>query len=182
MSAIPKHLLTAEEFATLPHEGLRLELIKGEPLPRPLADDLHGEAAAALAVLVGSFIRRLGLGRAYVATGFHIASGPDTVLGADFAFIAASRVPVRGKPGWVRVIPDLVAEVVSSGDRPQEAAEKIQMWLDVGVRMVVVLYPPRRVVEVYRPGEAVLELRDDDTLEGGDVVPGFAIAVSELFG
>lgn len=175
-------LITAEEFANLVEDGVRMDLVRGVVRLRPLKDGDSGALAADIGILLGSAVLEQRLGKLYAATGFHVAGDPDTVLGPDVAFIAASRVPVRGKPGWVRVIPDLVAEVVSSGDRPQEAAEKIQMWLDAGVRMVLALYPPRRVVEVYRPGEPVRVLRDDDTLEGGDVVPGFALAVSELFG
>jgi Uma2 family endonuclease len=182
MSALPKHLLTAEEFAALPHEGLRLELIRGEIVAMPPTFDDHGEIALRLAVLLGHYVLAHKLGRMYAAeTGFLIAQNPDTVRAPDLAFIEATRVPPRGLPGWVRVIPDLVAEVISSGDRPSEVAEKARMWLDAGVRLVWVLYPPRRIIEAYRPNQPVLVLHEGETLEGADVVPGFMVAVSEVF-
>jgi len=183
MPAVPKHMLTAVEFAALPRDGLRLELIRGEIVAMPLAFDDHGEVALRLAVLLGQFVLANNLGRMYAAeTGFLIAENPDIVRAPDLAFIAAERVPPRGAPGWVRVVPDLVAEVVSSGDRTTEVAEKVQMWLDAGVRLVWALYPTRRSVEVYHSVQAPLDLPESATLDGGDVVPGFSCPVSQVFG
>jgi Uma2 family endonuclease len=87
----------------------------------------------------------------------------------------------RGAPGWVCVIPDLVAEVVSSGDCAMEIAETVRMWLDAGVQLVWVLHPPRRIVVVHRPGQPARVLRDGDTLDGLDIVPGFARPVADIF-
>ncbi len=50
MSAILKHLLTAQEFAALPHEGLRLDLVRGEIVAMALAFDDHGAVAAAVSL------------------------------------------------------------------------------------------------------------------------------------
>ncbi len=183
MPAVPKHLLTAEEFAALPRDGLRLELIRGEIVAMPPAFDDHGEVALRLAVLLGQYVLANNLGRMYAAeTGFLIAENPDIVSAPDLAFIEASRVPLRGAPGWVRVVPDLVAEVVSSGDRTTEVAEKVQMWLDAGVRLVWVLYPTRHTVEVYRSAQPMLTLPDGATLDGQDVVPSFSCPIVQIFG
>lgn len=183
MSAVKKHLLTADEFAALPSDGLRLELIRGELVAMAPAFDDHGETAMSLSILLGQYVRANKLGRMYAAeTGFLIAENPDTVRAPDMAFIATDRLPPKGPPGWVRVMPDLVAEVVSSGDRPAEIAEKVQMWLDAGVKLVWVLYPTRQVIEVHQPNQGVLTLPAGATLEGGTVVPGFACPVSQIFG
>jgi Uma2 family endonuclease len=183
MSAVPKHLLTAEEFAALPSNGLRLELIRGEIVAMPPAFEDHGVTAGRLNSLLGHYVLTQNLGQVYAAeTGFLISENPDTVRAPDLAFTSASRVAPRAVARWVRVIPDFVAEVVSSGDRPTEIAEKVQMWLDAGVRLVWVLYPTRRVVEVHRPGEAAVVLTDGATLDGEDVVPGFSCPVAQVFG
>ncbi|HLJ82382.1 MAG TPA: Uma2 family endonuclease [Ktedonobacterales bacterium] len=184
MSAVPQRLLTAEEFAALPSEGLRLELVRGEITAMPPAFDEHGETTIELSVIVGQYIRQQGLGKIYAAeTGFLIARNPDTVRAPDFAFIQRDRAPAaRPKPGWVEVMPDLVAEVVSSGDRMRDVLEKVQMWLDVGVRLVWVVYPALRIVEVDRPGQAMVTLREDGMLDGEDVLPGFTAPVKGIFG
>ncbi len=56
------------------------------------------------------------------------------------------------------------------------------MWLGHGVRLVWVVRPEERAVDVYRPGEAVAALGEQDDLDGLDVLPGFSCAVGALFG
>jgi Uma2 family endonuclease len=90
--------------------------------------------------------------------------------------------PLSSEDGWVRVIPDLVVEVVSSGDRASEVGEKVQMWLDAGVRLIWVARPAQRTIDIYRPDVSVLTLGGGDTLDGYDVVPGFTAPVSQVFG
>lgn len=183
MSAVKKHLFTADEFAALPSNGLRLELIRGEIVAMAPTFEDHGVAALRLAVLLGQYVLANNLGRMCAAeTGFLIAENPDTVRAPDLSFTSASRVSLRPVQGWARVMPDLVAEVVSSGDRPAETAEKVQMWLDAGVKLVWVVYPTRQVIEVYQPGEATITLTAEASLGGGSVVPGFSVPVGEVFG
>ncbi len=79
-------------------------------------------------------------------------------------------------------MPDLVAEVVSSGDRPAEIDEKVQMWLDAGVKLVWVLYPTRQVIEVYQRSQSPITLTAAATLDGGSIVPGFSVPVAQVFG
>jgi Uma2 family endonuclease len=182
MAAQP-HLLTAEEFAALPREGLRLELVRGELKAMPPAFSDHGAIAMRLGLELGYYIRSHQLGEVYAAeTGFLLARNPDTVRAPDFAFIQASRVtPEALAPGWNPVIPDLVVEVVSSGDRQTEVAEKVRMWLAAGVRLVWVVYPPRRVIEQHQPGEPTQTFDERDHLDGGAVVPGFTLPIARVF-
>lgn len=176
-------LLTAEEFAALSTGGLRLELIRGEmhAMPPDFAD--HGDTVGALHVILGAYIRTYRLGKIYGAeTGFLIARNPDTVRMLDIAFIQKSRLtPEASASNWNPVIPDLAVEVVSARDREREVAEKVRMWLDAGVQLVWVVYRARRTIEVFRPGQPVLLLGEQDHLVGMDIVPGFFTPVSEIF-
>jgi Uma2 family endonuclease len=180
----PTGLLTADELAALPTEGLRLELVRGELRAMPLATGNHGACAMRLGGLVGHYILTHDLGEVYAAeTGFLIERNPDTVRAPDFAFIEKSRVtPAAAAASWVPVAPDLVVEVVSSGDRQAEIADKIAMWLAVGVRLAWVVNPELREVVVHRPGQAPRVLSLVDTISGEDVVPGFACPVALIFG
>lgn len=184
MSAVPRRLLTAEEFAALPSAGLRLELVRGEIVAMPPAFEDHGEVAMLLGSMLATYVRQYGLGKTYAAeTGFMIAQHPDTVRAPDFAFIQTSRLPSGGPAArWVPVIPDLVGEIASSGDRLTEIRDKVQMWLDVGVRLVWVVFPGQRVIEAWRPRQAERALRAGDTLDGEDVVPGFSVPVRDIVG
>jgi Uma2 family endonuclease len=176
-------LLTAEEFAALPHEGLRLELIEGElhAMAPSYAD--HGAVVGALHVELGVYIRRNHLGTIYGAeTGFLVARNPDTVRAPDIAFIQTSRATSAAiAPNWNPIIPDLVVEVISSSDRDKDIAAKTRMWLDAGVRLVWVVYPARREIVAHR-ADGETTLTQTDTLNGEDVVPGFTLPVAEVFG
>ncbi len=55
------------------------------------------------------------------------------------------------------------------------------MWLDYGVRLVWVAHPGTRTVDVYLPGGSILTLTEDDSLDGGDVLPGFVCPVRDIF-
>ncbi|HEX6122107.1 MAG TPA: Uma2 family endonuclease [Ktedonobacterales bacterium] len=183
MAAQP-HLLTAEEFAALPREGLRLELVRGELRAMPPAFADHGSSAMRLGSYLGQYILSHNLGEVFAAeSGFLLARHPDTVRAPDFAFIQSSRVtPEATAPNWNPVVPDLVVEVVSSSDRPLEVAEKMRMWLDAGVRLVWVVYPARRVIEAHRPQRATVTLTASNHLDSAEVVPGFTLPVARVFG
>jgi Uma2 family endonuclease len=177
------HLYTAEEFAAMQRDNMRAELIEGEMVAMPATFTDHGETAGNLGYLVGHFVRPKRLGKIYGAeTGFLIARNPDTVRAPDFAYIATNRLPPPGIAFWGRVIPDIVGEVVSSGDRIKEIDAKVQMWLAAGVRLVWVAWPQGRIIQVYEPPAPMQELDDTMTLTGGTVLPGFTTPVSEVFG
>lgn len=62
MSALPHRPLTAEEFAAMPHEGLRLELIRGEIMAQPPALADHGRLVAQMCVYLGQHVDEYALG------------------------------------------------------------------------------------------------------------------------
>ncbi len=183
-SIMPKHLLTAEQFAALPLAGLRSELIQGELRTLPPTFEDHGEITMRLSVILGQYVLAQRLGKLYAAeTGFLIARDPDTVRAPDIAFIAQARLSApRSAPRWVPTIPDLVVEVVSSSDRPAEVSAKVAMWLAAGVRLVWVVRPEDHTIEVHRPHAPSAILTEAATLDGADVVPGFATPVATIFG
>ena len=83
--------------------------------------------------------------------------------------------------GYAEVVPDLVVEIVSPSDSMREVHEKAQMWLRFGVVLVWVVYPDSRTIAVYQSGAPVVTLTEDDTLDGGPVLPGFTLPVRDIF-
>ena len=77
--------------------------------------------------------------------------------------------------------PDLAVEVISPSDNYTEGEERVVDWLQAGTRMVVVVNPRQRRVMVHRAHSDVQVLGEGDTLEGGDVVPGWRLTIAELF-
>jgi Uma2 family endonuclease len=110
----------------------------------------------------------------------------ETGLVPDAAFVRADRVPARSSPEYAkawRLAPDLVAEVASPSQFRPEMGEKAQRYLAAGVRLVWIVWPKSRQVDVWRPGAAqpVATLGPGDVLDGLDVLPGFTHPVADLF-
>jgi Uma2 family endonuclease len=180
--AIKRKLLTAEEFYELPDDGTWQELVSGEVRTSPPPGGPHGEIAMRVGIRVGAFVEQHELGRVFGESGWVLTRGPDTVRAPDFAFVTAGRIPPGPmRDGYPDLVPDLAVEVLSPSDRPGEVREKLQQWLDAGVRLIWVLDPRRRTVTVYRPGQPPRSLGSGDTVAGEDVVPGFSCPVADLF-
>ena len=178
-----KKLFTAEDLLCLSDTGKRLELVKGKVYEMAPAGGRHGYAAMNTGIILGGHVRVNGLGRVFAAeTGFIIEHDPDTVRAPDAAFVSQSRLSADEIPdGYIDLAPDLVIEVVSPNDRRREVREKVEEWLNAGVRLVWVLYPTTRSAIIYRSLNDVTHLAADDYLDGEDVVPGFRCRLGELF-
>jgi Uma2 family endonuclease len=171
---------TAEDVVALPG---RWELVRGEVREMSPPGGEHGVVGADFAFLLTGHVKQHRLGRVFAAeTGFLVARNPDTIRGADIAFVAAARVPDPIPSGWMTVVPDLAVEIVSPGDRAAEIAEKVNDWLGGGVRLVWVVYTRQRTVHGFRAGGDRLVLTAADVLDGEDVVPGFSVTVRDIFG
>jgi Uma2 family endonuclease len=138
--------------------------------------------AAALAAALRAFVvpRKLG-----------VVSGPDGMLrlfpglvrGPDVAFASWDRFPGRKLPDEPipSLVPDLAIEVLSQSNTRAEMKRKRGEYFAAGVRVVWEVDPRRRTVSVYTPGGAVTVLKESQRLEGGEVLPGFTLELSELF-
>ena len=183
MTTAKQSLLTADDLLRLYSKGVRGELIRGvlhETMP---AGGRHGDFAMSLGAEVRAFARPRRLGRVGgTDTGIMLERNPDTVREPDVYYISAEKLPLDVEvAGYYEVVPDMVAEVHSPSDTMAEFNEKIQMWLDFGVRLVLAVYPRTRTIAAHRPGHTAATLGYDDTLDGGDVIPGFSCPVRDIF-
>ncbi len=180
--ATQTRLVTAEDLLNMPDDGYRYELVRGELRKMAPAGQYHGEFVINATIPLGAYVKANNLGKVYAAeTGYRLA--PDHVLAPDISFISRERLETIGESSrYWPAAPDLVIEVISPSDRLAEVSRKVQDWLDAGTRMVVVVNSRRREVTVNLPGKASITLTEEDTLDGGDVVPGWTIPVREIFG
>ena len=178
-----KDQFTAEELEHLPSNGMRLELVKGKVYEMAPAGGRHGHAANRMAARLTVHADSTQLGHVFTAeTGFILRRNPDTVRAPDVSFVSIDRLRLEDIPdGFVGLVPDLVVEVVSPGDTQREVREKVEDWLRAGVRLVWVIYPTTRTATAYRSLEDVIQLSEDDSLNGEAVVPGFSCRVGDLF-
>ena len=121
-----------------------------------------------------------------------VLTGPDGTLRMrngrvrlpDVSYILLSRlpggvVPAESIPSFA---PDLAVEVLSPSNTEAEIQQKLREYFDSGTRLAWIIDPATRTVAVYhKPGEPTRVLPCEGQLDGEDVVPGFALPVSELF-
>jgi Uma2 family endonuclease len=183
MATTKPGLLTADDLLRLYSQGVKGELIRGVLYETMPAGGRHGDVAGALLSEVRVYVRPRRMGRVGGAdTGILLERNPDTVREPDMYYISAEKLPLDVEvAGYYEVVPDLVAEVFSPSETHTEFNAKIQMWLDFGVRMVLAILPATRTVAVHQPDRPAATLTYDDTLDGGDVLPGFSCPVRDIF-
>ena len=186
MATAKNKLLTAEDLLRLNSQGVKGELIRGVLRETVSVGEEHGHIAGIFITFLNIHIRPLRprrLGRTGgTDVGVLVQQDPDTVREPDVYYVSAERLPLNVRVrGYLEVAPELVVEIISPSDSPREVNEKTQMWLDLGVLMVVEVYPRTRTVIVHRPGVPPVTLTGDDALDGGDVLPGFTLPLSEIF-
>ena len=178
-----KTMFTAEELLHISSDGRRLELVEGKIYEMPPANGRHADVAGNATGLLWPHVRRNSLGRILVGDpGFILRRNPDTVRAPDVAFVSYDRLPAGDiSEEYLPLAPDLAIEVVSPSNRTREVLEKVAEWFQAGTRLVWLVYPSRRTVRVYRSAADYTELTENDTLDGGEVVPGFVCNVRDLF-
>jgi len=180
----PEKILTAEELLTLPDDGHRYELVRGELVCMAVTGRRHGIIASRVDYRLRAFVEAHELGEVCAAdTDFRLAQNPDTVRAPDVSFIARERLPGGNAPeGYWPFAPDLAVEVVSPSDRSDDVLAKVQEYLRAGTRLVWVFHPRTKTVMVYRADGEVLLVQGQEELSGEEVLPGFHCQVNELFG
>ncbi|MHC4515166.1 MAG: Uma2 family endonuclease [Planctomycetota bacterium] len=173
---------TADELFAMADDDHRHELLHGELARVSPPGARHGAISAQLSLRLGAWVNQHDLGRVFVETGFVLARNPDHVRAPDVAFVCKARLPETGLPvNYWDGAPDFCAEVVSPGDTYAYVQEKACDWIRYGTRLVIVVEPDRRRVVVHRSDKEVQILSEDETLDGGDVVPGLELSIRELF-
>lgn len=105
-------LLSVEEFAALPEDGMKHELNEGELIVMPPPKPRHGDCQLTLGAALREFVVAHGLGRVYTESGYRLT--PHTVRGPGVSFVRTSRL--QGPDEYFDGAPDLAVEIVSPGD------------------------------------------------------------------
>lgn len=181
--SLQERLYTATEFAAFTrqsaHEARRYELIHGE-----IVEKMPTEEQAQLAgIFAGEFHLYLKLhpelrARFGVEARFQPAGDDSNVRMPDVFFRYTDAPPVTQGP--VIGMPDVAVEIKSPDDTYTAMRAKAA-YLERGCRMVLLVYPEKRIVEVYQPDADIQILQIDDVIDGGAVLPGFRLPLRELF-
>jgi Uma2 family endonuclease len=181
MDVVRQHV-TADELLHMPDDGFRYELVREDLRRTTPAGSDHGRIVVRITWRLARHVEENGLGNVYAETGFKLATNPDTVRAPDAAFVSRDRGEAVGKvEGFWPEAPQLAIEVISPGDSYADVEEKVFDWLDAGTKMVVVINPRQRSATVYKSPTDIGALAEADVLDAADVVPGFELAVRDIF-
>ena len=180
--------MTAEEFMEIAnspeYDDCRVELDQGRIITMSKPNGEHGRIAAEIHLEVGIHARTHGLGQTFITdTAFVVersARRGDIVRGLDVAFISFDKMPGPPPKTAIEVAPDLAVEVVSPGNSAGDIRRKVRQLLRAGCPLVWVVYPDEREVDVHSISNSTI-LFEGVTLTGGDVLPGFELAVADIF-
>lgn len=181
--ALREKLYTFEEFweiANLPENAeRRLELDEGIIVDMGSSSPINTVIAMRMGYFLNAFVIPNDLGYVTGADGgFRLAL--KTVRLPDVAFISKQRMPTL--PKRFEIAPDLAVEVVSPDE---DVFKKATEYIQAGTRIVWAVYAAEKRVYVFRPNaDGTLNVQPygvDDTLDGGDVLPGFTLPVRAIF-
>jgi len=173
-------LETYYAFIDRPENRDRLfELIDGAFVEKEMGSYLPSYIAFLIGTYVNFYLFSNPIGRITGADGTFELPNSDRVI-PDVAFISLQRMPAL--PERIALVPpDLAVEVMSRNDKVKNLRQKAQRYLDNGTRLVWLVFPATRTVEVYDGDEDVVTLTMQDTLTGGTVLPDFTLSVTKLF-
>jgi Uma2 family endonuclease len=177
-------LMTVEELETMGEDaGTSLELFDGLPREHPGVRTQHGYLGFDLGFQIAAWAKPRGLGIFFTSdTQFVLSRDPDTVVKPDIAFIRTERMPPPEENDRIsRVPPDFAVEIVSPTDRRADIEDKIRRYQAAEVPLLWYADPARRTVTVSALGAEPVVFREGDTLDGGEVFPGFTLAVAAIF-
>lgn len=178
--------LTVQDLLRFGDDGVRRELVDGKVIEMPPHGGAHGKIAGQLYRKLAEYLEQAGGGEVMVGgVGFvlRLPSDPERVRAPDVAFVARERLPGGRLPqGFILGTPDLAVEVLSPSDTMLDVQQRVRDYLDAGTRLVWLVAPQARTLTVYRADGSAHLLRDQDVLDGEDVLPGLVIPLSDVLG
>lgn len=180
-------LITADEFwvfvEALEDKTRGFELIDGEIIEMPSGSSLHTYIISFLITALFSFARSNKIGYAF-ADGCTYQLTDKLILIPDVSYTSTARL----NPPFVKRFkfsPDLAVEVISSSNTHREILKKIEAYLAHGTKLVWIVFPEDKVVDVWRAmPDGSLNKRTfgmTDTLSGEAVLPNFTLPISHIF-
>ncbi len=165
----------------LDDENRLCELVEGTLVEKPMGYE-ESEIACLIIRALGNFVvpRKLGS-----------ITGPDGTIKLfaglvripDVAFTSLDRLPGRKRVrvALPQMAPDLAVEVLSKSNTSAEMRRKVGEYFASGVRLVWIVDPKKRTARVYTAVDRSVLLDESQSLDGGDVLPGFCLALKDLF-
>ena len=174
--------LTLEQFLRRPEKKPALEYDDGVVTQKVSPRFRHARLQGELTTLVNQFgwPRKLALALPELrATYDRRSTVPDVAV---YVWDRIGRTPDGQYVDEYFTPPDLAIEIASPDQSATSLVRKCMWYVAHGVRIALLVDPDDQTVMLFRPDVATQALRDDDAIDVADVLPGFELKVSELFG
>jgi Uma2 family endonuclease len=182
MATVTEPLIETPEIGPDLSDSL-YEVVNGQILEKSMGA-LQVQMAGLLLFQLAAFAREHKLGSVDMEMLFLLNRPSKLKLRPDVSFVSRDRWPIDqhapDTEAW-DVVPDLAVEVISKSNAATDVKDKIDEYFKAGVRLVWLVYPKQKVVDVYESPTTVQVLRREDELSCGDVLPGFRLPLTSLF-
>jgi Uma2 family endonuclease len=177
-----KTLISVAEFERLIEpDDLRYELDEGELIEMTKPHVGHNRVVMKMTRALLQYLETNLAGELFTPDNLYVL-GPTTRRIPDLSFLLADRASKIDPAKHIEGAPDLAIEVLSPSDQAAAMRRKMKQYFAAGSRVVWLVYPELREVEVWESASGPVHvLGDGDTLESRDLLPGFSLSVSSLF-
>ena len=163
--------MTPEEFLVFAeeHPDKRFDFVDGEIVevsPKPI----HGRKQIIFGAELEAYTTQHPVGAVYSEV-LHVLDGEK--------FLPDVCINVESTADYLTTPPLVAVEIRSDSQTRESQRRKARAYIRHGVKMVILVLPGESV-EVFRPGRELLVLTVDDTLDGGDVLPGFQLPLTRI--
>lgn len=166
---------------TIQIDAPELEAQEGEELHK-MASGLHSKIAGRLFRYIGNYVDDNQLGHTLESSATYNFQDNQPKRQPDASFVSFASLTEIPDEELV-VAPELAVEVVSKNDTVYEIENKVRQYQAAGVRLVWVIRPFSRSIEIYRLKTGLIHevVGPDEELDGEDVIQGFKLSVNKLF-
>lgn len=179
--------VTREQFVELAIANRELQLertAQGELIVNPPTGGETGYRNLDIEGQLWLWNRQTKLGKAFnSSTGFHLPNGADR--SPDTAWVRQERwddLTPKQKESFIPLCPDFVVELRSKTDNMEPLRAKMKEYMNNGARLGWLIDRKNKKVEIYRPSQDVEVLENPISLSGEDVLPGFVLDLTEVWG
>ena len=196
--------MTYDDLMALPDDETIHELVRGEIQCLPSPKGEHGHIGSLVNGAIERYLYQKAVsmgweprqGRSvrdrlvgYTACGeagirFSLPDDPEQVRGADVLYLTPEqfiRLEAVIRDEYVPEVPALVVEVISPSETTTYSNQKVTDYMNGGAKAVWQIFPKSRSVRIFRAGGTTATIPPGDTLDGGDLLPGFSVLLAELF-
>ncbi|MFV0442682.1 MAG: Uma2 family endonuclease [Planctomycetaceae bacterium] len=163
-------------------KDFRCELIRGTLVEKAHMSHVENSYTTVIAFYLHAYLMRTRLGKGFTEGAMYALLGGDIRL-PDFTVCLNDKFPTGKVPrvSYVEFAPDLALEVLSKSNTAKEIRSKREILFASGTKLIWVLNPATRTVDIYTSVDNPITLTEADVLTGGNVLPGFELSIADWF-